>query len=55
MLGSWLLAVPKKETICWEAWAWFGQFRKKKLDAGKLGIGSSEKKQDAGKLDIASS
>jgi hypothetical protein len=58
MLGSLLLAVPKKETRCWEAWAWFWQFgkktrclealyqqfRKKKLDAGKLGIASSKRK-----------
>jgi hypothetical protein len=30
MLESWVLAVQKEKTRCWEAW--YRQFRKKKLD-----------------------
>jgi hypothetical protein len=38
----WVLAVQKEKTRCWKAGYW--QFRKKKPDAGKLGIGTSESK-----------
>ncbi len=54
MLGSLVLTVKKEKTRPWEAKYW--QIRKKNPDAGKLGIGSSERKKlDAGKLGIDSS
>jgi hypothetical protein len=42
MLGSLVLAVRKEKTRCWEAWHW--QFEKKKINVGKLGIGSLKRK-----------
>jgi hypothetical protein len=42
MLGSLVLTFQNEKTRYWEAR--YLQFRKKKLDAGKLGIGSSERK-----------
>jgi hypothetical protein len=53
MLGSLVLTVQKEKTRCWEAG--IGSSERKKLDAGKLAIDSSEKKLDAGRLRIGSS